>query len=146
MTGERSWRRVGLAVAVCGLLLAPAGLVPALAKGGDAGPGAKVRHTRRASSAASDILDRLVVRLAHPAGKAQEDALAASVGGRHGGEVEPGVFDVDVAKGRGDEATRKLRANRDVRAVDPDIHFHSAEVPGAGSQPMVPSAEAVAVA
>gem|GEM_PF-3138755 len=157
MTGERSWRRVGLAVAVCGLLAAPAALVPALAKAGSSsGPaggaatsgssgGKKLRHTGGASPAASDPLDRLVVHLARPVGKTQEDALAASVGGRHGGEVEPGVFDVDVAKGQGEGAARKLRADREVKAVEPDVHFHAAEVAGAGP-PMVPSVEAVAVA
>ena len=154
MSGERSRRRAGLAAAAVGLLVVSAGLVPAVAQGGGeprrgaapASTRAQAQPARRARAQVPETVDRLVVRLAHPARREAEAALAASVGGRHGGDIRPGVFDVDVAKGQGDQAARRLRAQSGVSAVEPDVHFHSAEVPGSGAGPLTPSAETVGVA
>ncbi|HTC80721.1 MAG TPA: S8 family serine peptidase, partial [Acidimicrobiia bacterium] len=68
-----------------------------------------------------------------------EDALAASVGGRHAGRVRPGVFDIDVAKGQGPAAARKLRQNTSVAHVEADVVYRSAEIPPTNPAPLVPS-------
>jgi hypothetical protein len=75
-----------------------------------------------------------------PGGRDAEDALSASVGGRHGGRVRPGVFDVDVPQGQGPSAARKLKQNSSVAHVESDVRFRSAEVPPANPDPLVPSA------
>src|SRR5262245_28711978 len=126
MAGGRIGRRPALAAALIGLVLAGAGLVPAIAadqgSGSDGRP-AKAESARVARKKTADSLDRLVVKMAKPGGRDEEEALAASVGGRHGGRIRPGVFRVDVPKGEGRAAARKLRQNRSVAYVEDDVRF-----------------------
>jgi subtilisin family serine protease len=121
--------------------------VPAIASDHDAGRSgpsgkdrAKAKRVRAARKPVTDNQDHLVVRMAK-AGD-DEDAVAASVGGRRGGRVRPGVFRVDVPKGQGAEAARRLKDNRSVAAVEPDVRFRSAEVAPTDPDPLVPSDEA----
>ena len=137
--GRRIARRPALAAALVGLVLAGAGLVPAIAA--DQEPAAKAGSARPARKKVADKLDRLVVKMAKAGSRQGEEALAASVGGRHGGRIRPGVFRVDVPKGEGPSATRKLRQNRSVVHVEDDIRFHSAEVAPTNSEPLTPSDE-----
>jgi subtilisin family serine protease len=136
VAGGRTGRRPVLAAALIGLVLAGAGLVPAVA----ADQHRSVSARRR--PAATDAADRLVVRMTSPSGRAAEDALAASVGGRHTGRIRPGVFDVDVPKGRGPAAARQLRQDRSVASVEADVRFRSAEVTPTNPEPLVPSGAA----
>jgi subtilisin family serine protease len=124
--------------------LAGAGLVPASAD--DHGnPSAKTRikttSVRKGRKPVTDNQDHLVVRMAKAGGGADEDAVAASVGGRRGSRVRPGVFRVDVAKGQGADAARRLRENPSVSAVEDDVRFTSAEVAPADAPALVPSDE-----
>ncbi|HEV7863542.1 MAG TPA: S8 family serine peptidase, partial [Acidimicrobiia bacterium] len=142
VAGWRTGRRPALAAALVGLVLAGAGLVPAIAadqgsSSEDPPSAGSVRPSRRT---VADGVDRLVVRLTSPAGRDAEDALAASVGGRHDGRVRPGVFAIDVPKGQGPAAARQLRQNRSVAHVEVDVRFRSAEVPSTNPDPLVPSA------
>ena len=68
--------------------------------------------------------------------------VAASVGGRRRGQIRPGVFRVDVPKGQGADAARRLKQNRSVAAVEDDVRFLSAEVAPTDPEPLVPSDEA----
>jgi subtilisin family serine protease len=133
-----------LVAAGVGLALASAGLVPAIATDQRARskPTPRPAHPNAAPAArrpATDSDDRLVVQMKSPAGRSDEDALAASVGGRHSGEVRPGVFDVAVPKGKGTEAARKLAGSSSVAHVESDIRFHSAEIPPTSPEALVPS-------
>ena len=131
--GRTGRRRAALATALAGLVLAGAGLVPAVASDHDAGHGqpsgkgrAKPKSLKAARKKTADTHDHLVVRMAK-AGD-DEDAVAASVGGRRGGRVRPGEFRVDVPKGQGKEAARRLKENRAVAEVEEDVRFTSAEL------------------
>ena len=142
--GRTGRRRAALATALAGLVLVGAGLVPAIAADHDAGhrqPSgkgrAKPKPVKAARKKTADNLDHLVVRMAK-AGD-DEDAIAASVGGRRSGRVRPGEFRVDVPKGQGAEAARRLKENRAVAAVEEDVRFTSAEVPPSDPEPLVPS-------
>ncbi|MEW6471854.1 MAG: S8 family serine peptidase [Actinomycetota bacterium] len=146
MAGGRIARRPALAAALVGLVLAGAGLVPAIAvdqgSGNDtSAPSSKApkESARAARKKVVDKLDRLVVKMAKAGGRQDEDALAASVGGRHGGRIRPGVFRVDVPRGEGPAAARKLRQNRSVAHVEDDVRFRSAEVAPTNSEPLTPS-------
>ncbi|MDQ1499287.1 MAG: hypothetical protein QOI86_2627 [Actinomycetota bacterium] len=135
MAGGRRARRPALAAALVGLVLAGAGLVPAIATDKSTGP----RRVAARTTPVSDGLDRLVVRMTTPAGRDAENSLAASVGGRHAGRVRPGVFDVDVPQGQGQAAAKKLRQNSTVAHVEADVRFRSAEMPPANTAPLIPS-------
>ena len=131
--GRIGRRRAALATALAGLVLAGAGLVPAVASDHDAGSGgpsgkgrAKTKSLKAARKKTVDNLDHLVVRMAKVGD--DEDAVAASVGGRRSGRVRPGEFRVDVPKGRGADAARRLKENRSVAAVEEDVRFTSAEL------------------
>ncbi|MCA1846781.1 MAG: hypothetical protein LC792_27025, partial [Actinobacteria bacterium] len=145
MTGGRIGRRPALAAALVGLVVAGAGLVPAIAADHGASSTrakpAKKTHFVRPRGSAPDTLDRLVVHMTAPAEQNAEEALAASVGGRHGGDVRKGVFRVDVPKGQGGAAADKLRQNGSVKSVEADVRFRSAEVTPANPDPLVPSDE-----
>jgi subtilisin family serine protease len=142
----RTGRRAALAAALAGLVLAGAGLVPALASDHGAGPTssagkgrAKLRSVRPARPPVTDDQDHLVVRMMRPGGQGDEEAVASSVGGRRGTQVRPGVFRVDVPKGQGDAAARRLKENRSVAGVEPDVRFRSAEIAPTSPDPLVPS-------
>ncbi|HVW31251.1 MAG TPA: S8 family serine peptidase, partial [Acidimicrobiia bacterium] len=150
MAGGRVGRRPAFAAALVGLVLAGAGLVPAIATVQGSGPagtaaGGRARSAAKSSGAAkAPGDDRLVVKLAKASDRHGEDAVARSVGGRHAGSVKPGVFDIDVPRGQGDKALAALRKNRSVAHAEPDVTFHAAEVepPGRGpSGPLTPSVE-----
>ena len=133
-------RRAALATALAGLVLAGAGLVPAIASDQDAGHGkgrAKPKSVKAARKKAADTQDHLVVRMAKEGD--DEDAVAASVGGRRRGRVRPGEFRVDVPKGQGAAAARRLKENRAVATVEEDVRFTSAELPPGDPEPLVPS-------
>jgi subtilisin family serine protease len=156
VAGGRKGRRPAVAAALVGLVLAAAGLVPAIAAddgsggagsagatggaAGGSGGGGSGRSARPAPAA--DNVDRLVVRMTSPASRDAEDALASSVSGRHAGRVRPGVFDIDVARGQGPAAARKLRQNSSVAHVEADVRFRSAEMPPTNPAPLVPSGAA----
>jgi subtilisin family serine protease len=151
MAGGRFGRRPALAAALLGLVLAGAGLVPAIAA--DSGPekgeassrrsSAKAKSARAARTKSADTRDRLVVRMKKPGTREEEKSLAASAGGDYGGRIEPGEFRVDVEKGQGPAAIRRLQANRSVESVAKDIRFRSAELAPAG-EPLSPSGEPTA--
>jgi subtilisin family serine protease len=149
VAGGRTGRRAALAAALVALL-AGAGLVPALATdqgaghSGRSGKRIRTKSVRSARKPVNDNHDHLVVRMAK-AGD-DEDAVAASVGGRRGGQVRPGVFRVDVPKGQGADAARRLQANRSVAGVEPDVRFHSAEIAPTEPDPLVPSDDAAGTA
>jgi subtilisin family serine protease len=132
------------------VVLAGAGLVPAIAS--DSGAGTtrakpkKVRATQAARKRAPDNQDHLVVRMTKPGAAADEDAVASSVGGRRATQVRPGVFRVDVPKGHGADAARRLRENQSVADVEPDVVLRKAEVAPTGSDPLTPSDEAIGTA
>ena len=73
-------------------------------------------------------METLVVRLDRPSTKEREAALAASVGGRRIRSVRPGVFQVDVARGRGGDAARRLAAAEGVELAEPDVRFSAAGI------------------
>ncbi|HZQ76232.1 MAG TPA: S8 family serine peptidase, partial [Acidimicrobiia bacterium] len=156
MAGGRIGRRPALAATLVGLVLAAAGLAPAVAadKGAKASPAARPSAStssgRRASAPrsaaaiedAADNVDRLVVRTRSQLSRADENALASSVGGRNAGDVRTAVFDVDVPQGRGPAATRTLQQDGRVAHVESDVRFKSAEMPPTDPQPLVPSGAA----
>ena len=138
VAGGRTGRRFALAAA----------LVGAGAGGGRAG----ARHRRRsgfgsrrapgpapAGQEVGDGVDRLVVEMNKPVARHAEDSLAASVGGRHGGRIRPGVFSIDLPRGQARPAARQLRQTRSVAHVEADVRFRSAEVPAPDVEPLVPS-------
>jgi subtilisin family serine protease len=142
MAGGRIARRPALAAALLGLVLAGAGLVPAIAADSGAEKNetssrrsaAKAKSARAGRTKSADTRDRLVVRTKKPGTREEEKALAASVGGDYGGRIEPGEFRLDVEKGQGPTAIRQLRANQSVEWVANDIRFHSAELAPAGEK------------
>jgi subtilisin family serine protease len=120
VTRERPGRRRRVATGiVAGLCLLAAGAIPpALAGFDDPTP-----------PAAGASIDRVLVRLssASPGSEGTEKKLAALVGGRHAGKLRPGVFAVDVARGRGQEAARRLKSESGVALAEEDVHFKAAE-------------------
>jgi len=136
-----------LAATLVGLVVAGAGLVPAIASdhgSNDGSPSAKrikAKSHRLAREPATDNQDHLVVRMTKAGRGDEEDAVAASVGGRRGSRVRPGVFRVDVPKGQGADAARRLKENPSVSAVEDDLRFTSAEVSSADPDALVPSDE-----
>ncbi len=73
--------------------------------------------------------DRLVVRLTRPLSDGAQSDLAASVGGERVSEVRPGVFTLEVAEGRRDEALERLADKAEVVEAEPDVRFHVAGLP-----------------
>jgi subtilisin family serine protease len=136
VAGGRTGRRPVLAAALIGLVLAGAGLVPAIAADQGSADAPKAGTVRKD---VPDGVDRLVVRMASPSTRDAEDALAASVGGRHAGRIRAGVFTVTVPKGQGLAAARQLKQNRSVAHVEADVRFRSAEVTPTNPDPLVPS-------
>ncbi len=141
VAGGCTGRRPVLAAALLGLVLAGAGLVPAIAA--DHGSGSKDASGTEASGTA----DRLVVEMKKPISRDAEDSLAASVGGRHGGRIRPGVFAVDVPQGQAKTLARQLKRKASVAHAEPDVRFRSAAIRRADTvspDPLVPSSEATA--
>jgi subtilisin family serine protease len=122
VTRERPARRRRVAASIAaGLCLLAAGAIPpALAGFDDPTP-----------PGAGASTDRVLVRLS-PAARdsdGSEKKLASLVGGRHAGKLRPGVFAVDVARGRGQEAARRLKSEAGVALAEEDVHFNAAERP-----------------
>ena len=97
VAGGRTGRRAALAAALIGLVLAGAGLVPAIASDANAGHGnpsakkrAKIKPAHQARKKVTDNQDHLIVRMAKAGSRNDEDAVATSVGGRRRGQVHPG--------------------------------------------------------
>ncbi len=89
VAGGRTGRRAALAAALIGLVLAGAGLVPAIASDANAGHGnpsakkrAKIKPAHQARKKVTDNQDHLIVRMAKAGSRNDEDAVATSVGGR----------------------------------------------------------------
>jgi subtilisin family serine protease len=125
---ERQRRLVAGAVAI-GLVLAAAGIAPAVAGSGPSSP------------APGDPVDRVLVRTARPASDESEKKLAASVRGRHAGKLRPGVFAVDVGRGRADEAVQRLKGEDGVALAERDVRFKAAEKKKYGSAGILPNEE-----
>jgi subtilisin family serine protease len=156
VAGGRIRRRPALAATLVGVVLAAAGLVPAIAAdkrsgaGAASGPSSGSSSGRRASAPksataiadAADNVDRLVVRTTSPLPRNDENAMAASVGGTNAGDVRSAVFDIEVPTGQGPAAARKLKQNSQVAHVEADVRFKSAEIPPTEPDPLVPSGAA----
>ena len=145
VAGGRMARRPALVAALVGLVMAGAGLVPAIAadQGADKSPRPKpkAKAARGTRAKVADSRDRLVVRTNKVLTREDEKGLAASVGGRHGGRIGAGEFRVDVPRGEGDTAAGHLRRHPAVEWVENDVRFRSADVPRTDSEPLVPSPE-----
>jgi len=108
----------GIAAGLC--LLSAGALPPALAAFDNSAP-----------PAPGAAVDRVLVRLSQgsSASAASEDRLASSVSGRHAGKLRPGVFAVDVARGRGKDAARRLKSEAGVALAEEDVRFQAAGKP-----------------